>query len=314
MKYIILFIIIYLIISTIKNHQKKIVDNNATNYGNIIDRMIVLYLLCEGDKQKFKKNKSKYYNEKIYTDDIFLFDFDYKFKISLFDKIILFYLFYFYSSQFWILKLDCKKHMYKFIDFVINNYINQNPPKNINENMSKTICIHFRCSDSPFNRWSLYELVSLNFYKEAIKIALSKQKFNKIIILLCSTHKGDTYNIFNKKISENKSLLNQQYCRNYINEYINNLENYNIPIEIKCNNINTDFYYLKNSGCSIITAGSFALYGAYASNNLLIISKNLKNNNYRKNIILINNYTINHDAIKDYYNMNEMKKHINKML
>ena len=93
MKYLYIYIIgiiiiMYSIIYNIRYNQQKLVDNNATNYGNIIDRMIVLYLLCEGDKQRFKKNKSKYYNEKIYTDDIFLFDFDYKFKISSFDKII----------------------------------------------------------------------------------------------------------------------------------------------------------------------------------------------------------------------------------
>ena len=314
MKHIILYIIIIIIIilniiSDIRYNQQKLVDNNATNYGNIIDRMVVLYLLCEGDKQRFKKNKSKYYNEKIYTDDIFLFDFDYKFKISSFDKIILFYLFYFNIGNFWTIKLNCKKYMYKFIDFVINNYINQNPPENIN--LNDTICIHFRCADTPFNRMASYELVSSKFYKDAIKIALSKHKFNKIIILLCSTHKGDTHNIFYKKISEKKSLLNQQYCRNYINEYIDNLKNYNIPIEIKCSNINTDFYYLKNSGCSIIISGSFALYGAYASKKLLIMSESLKNNNHRENIILINKYTINHDKIKDYYDINEMKKHIN---
>ena len=40
------------------------------------------------------------------------------------------------------------------------------------------------------------------------------------------------------------------------------------------------------------------------------MSESLKNNNYRENIILINKYTINHDTIKDYYDMNEMKKHI----
>lgn len=306
--YIIIIFIIYLII---KQHQKKLIDNNATNYGNIIDRMVVIYLLSEGDKEKFKKYKSKYSNEKIYSDEIFLFDFDYKFKISLCDKIILFILFYFHFAIFFCyFNMESKKHIYKYIDFVINNYIKQNKIIE-NNNIQNSICIHFRCSDSPFNRLDLYELVTLDFYKEAIQIALYKHKFNKIIILGCYTHKGDNYNITNQIISKEKSIINQQYCNNFIIEYINGLKEFNIPIEFKCSNISQDFYYLKNAGCSIITSGSFALYGAYASNNLLIMSENLKKNNFRDNIIIIKDKIIKHSQVKNYYDMNEMKKHIN---
>ena len=318
MKYIIIILIIYSSIAFIKCNQEKLANNNYTNYGNIIDRMVILYLYCEGDKEKFKKLKNKYYNEEIYSDNIFLFDFDYKFKISLYDKIILFFLFYFYNTKLWQIKLDCKNHMYKFINFVINNYINQNQLINIDKNsLSETICIHFRCSDGPFNKLCLYELVSFNFYKEAIKIALSKQKISRIIILSSTKHRGDKHNIFNKNISKNQSLINQQYCSKYLNEYINRLKEYvkdlNISIEIESNNVSGDLYYLKNAYCSIITAGTFGLYGAYGSNNLLILSDNLKNNNYRDNIVIIKDNIIKHKNVKDYYDMNEMKEHITKI-
>lgn len=305
------YIIIFIIYLVIKQHQKKLIDNNTTNYGNIIDRMVVIYLLSEGDNKKLKKYKSKYYNEKIYTDNVFLFNFDYKFKISLYDKIILFILFYFHLPIFFsYFNIESKKHIYKYVDFVINNYIKQNKIIEDN-NIKNTICIHFRCSDIPFNRHNLYELVTVNFYKKAINIALSKYKFNKIIILSCYTHKGDNYSITNQTISEDKSIINQKYCNNFITEYINGLKEFNIPIEFKCSNISQDFYYLKNAGCSIITSGSFALYGAYASDNLLIMSENLKNNNFRDNIIIIKNKIIKHSQVKNYYDMNEMKKHIN---
>ena len=88
------------------------------------------------------------------------------------------------------------------------------------------------------------------------------------------------------------------------------LKEYNIPIEIKCNNISTDFYYLKHAGCSIVTAGTFGLYGAYASKNLLILSDNLKDNNFRNNIIVIHNNIIHHMNVKNYYDIDEMKKHM----
>jgi hypothetical protein len=315
MKYFILVLFIYLIITFIKYNQKKLANNNNTNYGNIIDRMIILYLYCEGDKDKFKKLKNKYYNKEIYKDDIFLFDFDYKFNISLHDKIILFFSLYFHCTNLWIIKLDCKNHMYKFIDFVINNYIKQNKIINLDNNLKETICIHFRCSDSPFNRCLLYELVTLNFYKEAIKIALSKQKISRIIILSSTKHRGDVNNIFLKKTSKNQSLINQEYCSEYLKEYIKGLkeylENYNILIEIKSNDISTDLYYLKNSACSIVTAGTFGLYGAYASNNLLILSDNVKNNIYRDNIVVIKDNIIKHKNVKDYYDLDEMKQYIN---
>ena len=303
---IILYIIIFLII---KIYIKiKIVDNNATNYGNIIDRMVILYLLSEGNKEKFKKYKSKHYNEKIYTDEIFLFDFDYKFKISLHDKIILFITFCFYNENLWCLNLEAKKHIYKYVDFVINNYIKQNKIIE-DDNIQNTICIHFRCSDSPFNRANKYELVTLKFYKEAINYALTKNKFNKIIFLSCNSHKG-TINALDY-LSNNQTIINQKYCINFIDEYIDKLKEFNIPIEFKCDNISQDFYYLKNAGCSIITAGTFALYGGFASNNLLIMSENLKNNNFRDNIYIIKNKIIKHLQVKNYYDIDEMNKHIN---
>jgi hypothetical protein len=315
MKYFILVLCIYLIIAFIKYNQKKLANINYTNYGNIIDRMTILYLYCEGDKDKFKKLKNKYYNEEIYKNNIFLFDFDYKFNISIQDKIILFFSLYFHCTNLWTIKLDCKKHMFKFIDFVLNNYINQNQLINLDNNLKETICIHFRCSDSPFNRCPLYELVTLNFYKEAIKIALFKQKISRIIILSSTKHRGDVNNIFLKKTSKNQSLINQEYCSEYLNEYIKGLkeylQNYNISIEIQSNNISIDLYYLKNAACSIVTASTFGLYGAYASNNLLILSDNLKNNNYRDNIVVIKDNIIKHKNVKDYYDLDEIKQYIN---
>lgn len=308
MKYIIIIIIICFL-SIIRNNNINISYINSGNYGNIIDRMIILYLLCEGDKEKFKKYKSKYYNEKIYSDEIFLFDFEYKFKISLYDKIILFILFYFHFP--WLgsyFKLDSTKYMYKYVVFVINNYIKQNKIIEDN-NIQNTICIHFRCSDGPFNRADKYELVTLKFYKEAINYALTKNKFNKIIFLSCNSHRGSINHINYNSI--NKVKKNENFCNTYLDKYINGLKKFNIPIEFKCGNISQDFYYLKNSGCSIITAGTFALYGAYASNNLLIMSENLKNNNFRDNIYIIKNKIIKHSQVEDYYDINEMNKHNN---
>jgi hypothetical protein len=269
--------------------------------------MVVLYLLCEGDKEKFKKYKSKYYNEKIYTDEIFLFDFEYKFKISLYDKIILFILFYFHfpslCSRF--LNIQSTKYRYKYFDFVIKNYIKKNKIIE-DDNIKNTICIHFRCSDGPFNKTRKYELVTIDFYKEAIKYALTKNKFNKIIFLSCNSHRG-SFNDVNYNSIE-KSKKNIIFCNKYLDKYINGLKEFNIPIEFKCDNISQDFYYLKNSGCSIITAGTFAFFGAFASNNLLILSENLKYNNFRDNIYLIKNKIIKHSQVKDYYDINEMTK------
>ena len=155
--------------SWVNNNYSVIIDPIIKPHEFYFDLNCLLHPKCfeiagevlkENPTYDLDKNKDKLeakifakiinYNEEIYTDDIFLFDFDYKFKISSFDKIILFYLFYFNIGNFWTIKLNCKKYMYKFIDFVINNYINQNPPENIN--LNDTICIHFRCADTPFNR------------------------------------------------------------------------------------------------------------------------------------------------------------------
>ena len=77
MTYLILFIVIIAIITiiciiinirNIRNKGKKIADSNYSNYGNIIDRMVGLYLLCEGDRYKFKQLKMKYFNEEATSD------------------------------------------------------------------------------------------------------------------------------------------------------------------------------------------------------------------------------------------------------
>ena len=109
MNYTILFIVIISIIGVIimvRNNGKMIADTNDSNYGNIIDRMIVLYLLCEGDRHKFKKLKTKYFNENIYTDAIFLFDFDYRFNITVSDRIILIIQLFFLSCFFLEIKFN----------------------------------------------------------------------------------------------------------------------------------------------------------------------------------------------------------------
>ena len=88
-KYSIIIILFLLIIIVLIQYQyKQIAMVNDNNYGNIIDRMLILYLYCEGDKEKFKKIKKENYNEDIYRDDIFLFDFEYRFKISIIEKIM----------------------------------------------------------------------------------------------------------------------------------------------------------------------------------------------------------------------------------
>lgn len=308
-KYSIVIILFILIIIVLIQYQyKQIAMVNDNNFGNIIDRMLILYLYCEGDKEKFKKIKKENYNEDIYRDDIFLFDFEYRFKISIIEKIKLYLLLNFYSPHLHTLEFDCKKHIKKYLDFIINNYIKLNEIKYDNE-IKDTICIHFRCSDSPFNRMISYNMVSMDFYKKAINIALTRRNFKKIIILSCNEHKG-TKNSINK-ITNEELEKSKEMCAKYIEEYVRGLNKMNIKIEIRCGNIGQDFYYLKNAGCSIVTAGTFGLYGALSSDNLLILSENIKNNNNRKNIVIIKGDIIYHSMVKDYYDMGEMKKLIN---
>ena len=128
---------------------------------------------------------------------------------------------------------------------------------------------------------------------------------NKIIFLSCNSHRGSINTVNYNSIE--KSKKNIIFCNKYLDKYINGLKEFNIPIEFKCGNISQDFYYLKNSGCSIITSGTFAFFGTFTSSNLLILSENL-NCYIRDNIYRIKNKIIKHSQVKDYYDINEMTK------
>jgi len=317
-----LIVIIIIIILYIFLYFVNIPDKNI---GNQIDRMISLHLLSKNIQIREFLFKYIAWNRDIYTKNLFRENEvikDYNLNIISTIEIFICYL----LSTLWASNRDYKILANDYLQTIVNNYIDEGKSldKIVEIDLSKTIVIHFRCSDIPFNRFINYNIYKYEWYKKALDYAINKSniKFEKIIIISCNNYKNYISKLFNP--SNNKTHLNTDMCKLYINEYVNNMKEFNLPIETQCNNIYQDFYILRNAACLITTTGSYGHYAGLSSKNLWITSSlNFKNNNNiflnfgcdsaftRKNTVIIPPIIIKHKDVKDYYNIDEMKDHIN---
>lgn len=118
--------------------------------------------------------------------------------------------------------------------------------------------IHFRCSDTPFNRHRSYHLLKYSWYYKAMNVALQYKSIQKIHILMCSSHR-----------SHPLSYL----CNNLVKDLQDFLHRiFGIPSIVICNSPDNDFSIMYNS--HVLIAGgisSFSFFAGLASDNLFIL-------------------------------------------
>ena len=156
--------------------------------------------------------------------------------------------------------------------------------------------IHFRCADTPFNKFPSYTFQKYSFFNKALSDIEEKiGKIEKITILSCSDHLSN---------EENKKS-----CNKYAELLKAELSDYN-P-ELKCNSNVDDFVSMFYAPAVISTISSFSFMSGYFGNGIYIQSNMLSQDNVEvcDNCELnYKGYNISHNKVDDYHNVDEVYK------
>lgn len=288
------------------------IDNR--NFGNLLDRMIGIYLLSGGNVERMRCYKRRlYYNPKNYPEAVFLptrketSQFP-KFKLSYSDYALVKLNTEYGISSLWTSPLQSKRYIIPYARQCIQKFIGE---KAVHEELADTICIHFRCSDIPFNRHPIYHIYNFQWYQKALDIAMHRNtNFKKIMLISCNMHRDPKGLLF---VNDETMKKNQAQCRYFLEQYVTQFQSFtSLPVEIRCSTIEQDLYNMHHAGCLICTTGSFAYYAGFASSdsNLMIVSETLGCGWKRPGMIVVPGGKINHAQVHDYYDKKEMQDHL----
>jgi len=187
--------------------------------------------------------------------------------------------------------------MKPIVNKILNNTFETSGLKRIVNNP----IIHFRCSDTPFLRYSGYHLQYYSFFKEALQLISSKlnKEIHEVDIMSCVSHKSDE--------------LQQKSCNTYassLKEYLNNL---GYKTNIICNSNIDDFANLFYSPAVITIGGSFSFIAGFFSNGIFISTEADKGKlcDVCKDFVLYE-YNLPHEDVKDYNDTNDVVTLLNQ--
>ena len=160
------------------------------------------------------------------------------------------------------------------------------------------VLIHFRCSDSPFNRINNYEMQRYRWYKKILTLASRHLPISKIVIMNC-THHMSGCDVKFRKCDKGR---NKTSCLSYVKL----LKNYLISlgydnVETMCGTVETDFVTMIKAPCLISPGSSMSLMAALVSKNLRFVSKKI---DYSRNkLFYIKPDVVPHSAVADYHDV-----------
>jgi hypothetical protein len=157
--------------------------------------------------------------------------------------------------------------------------------------------IHFRCSDTPFNKSDHYHFQKYSFFVNALEnLQTQIGIITDITLLSCTKH-----------IS---SEDDQKSCNRYSVSIKNILKNYNVHIE--CNSNVDDFVSMFYAPAVISTTSSFSFMSGFFGHGIFIQPNQMIGTGSCADCDNIyKNYNIPHDQVKDYHNFDEVYQLLN---
>lgn len=157
--------------------------------------------------------------------------------------------------------------------------------------------VHFRCSDSPFNKHNEYHIPkasSVTWMAQQIK----KRGYNKITMLSCNSHRS----------------LDQNSCQKYSEYYAQIFSDAGIEVQTQCNSILFDFALMVHSPVLVaLNASSFSFMAGVAKdpNNFIScnMGKEIKGKYYLQtnaDWVLDPAEPLLHSQVKDYNNTKDV--------
>ena len=271
-----------------KNIEEVAIGNHVSSYFYLLGFAFAKY-----ENFVYKECKKEIYK------NLFIKDFPDYINIEehkdIYEKLknnnIFYYFFYNYSPySLWNINDDKCIIYWNIMKPLIQKILNDAFIKN---NLNKEIkypIIHFRCSDSPFDK--SYEFSKYSFFKDAlenIKNTTNLLNDNKKIIILFN----------NKHRSKNKEM---NACNIYANDLINYINSLGYEAILESGTLTEDFVKMFYAPAVITTTSSYSFMSGYFGYGKFIVSRDCdKEFCYRK-------YALKHFNVKDYYNTDEVIK------
>ena len=299
-KYLIIFILIILFYTINKIIFVNQINENFENIDLNIGNYLVVYFYLIG--KSFLQDKDFYYKHKNYKfvndlpsyiplnktiqNQLIENNFTLAELIEEEKRIIL--------VGMWTIVNKRREQFWTIMKPLINEILDNAFKKN---NLKKTInvpVIHFRCSDTPFNRNGYYFFQKYRFFKDSLDEIkdLTHINYKKVKLLSCNFHKSND--------------KNSETCNVYANSLKEYLENIGYEVEIQCDSNIDDFATIFYAPAIISTCSSFSFIGGFFSNGIFISEGHYNCN--KKNgkcedcgTWLKQNYSIDHHDVEDYY-------------
>lgn len=165
--------------------------------------------------------------------------------------------------------------------------------------------IHFRCSDVPFARHNKYMLQNFAYFRNVLEKTGVRDKDHEIIIVSCNDYRA--------------GRKEQNICKNLIHHlqgYINGLGYRTLT---KCGPNMEDFAFIFYSPLVISTGGSFAFMSGFFGNGEFYSEGHVSPDNKGEtcgdcNEWMITGYSITHNQVPDYYNIDEVVRKLQGQL
>jgi len=293
MKNVFIAILLLFLLTFKHRKEKEGYENrfeNVGNIGNLICDYYYNYVMCilqKKDFEWFSDNEFiKLFPKKIiFNEDIYNKLKEKKIEYETYKD--------HHSLSFWNNKTNEQKIIHEIMQPYMYNIFNT---AFVNSNLKTKVdypIIHFRCADTPFMKHQDYYFQNYNYFKKGMEEIKQKVKFDKIVILSCSTHQS-TVGI-QKACATYSHLLKEA-----LNEY---------KVEIQCGNIVEDFVKMFYAPAVISTISSFSYMSGFFGGGVFIIPSSITNN--REIDELDSHYkgfNILHDSVSDYHNIDEVYK------
>jgi hypothetical protein len=306
-KYLTIFILIILFYTINKiifiNKINEKFENIDLNIGNYL--VVYFYLMCktflQGKDFYYKHKNYKFINDlpsyiplnKTIQNELIKNNFTLEELIIEEKRIIL--------VGMWTILNKRREQLWLIMKPLINEILDNAFKKN---NLKKEInvpVIHFRCSDTPFNRNEYYFFQKYKFFKDSLDDIkeMTKVNYKKVKLLSCNFHKSND--------------KNSKTCNVYASSLKEYLENIGYEIDIQCDSNIDDLATIFYAPAIISTSSSFSFIGGFFSNGIFISEghyncskKNEKCNDCGK--WLKKNYSIDHIDVEDYYDTSNVIK------
>jgi len=201
------------------------------------------------------------------------------------------------GNGFW--KISDYKHemIHKIMKRTMNDIFNE---VFIKLNLKKQVLypvIHFRCADTPFNKFPSYHFQKYDYFNKALSDIEKKIGIvQNVTILACFDHLSNEDN--------------KKSCNRYV-QLLKKKLNYTVHIE--CNSNVDDFVTMFYAPAVISTTSSFSFMAGYFGNGIFIQPNMLFNDieSCTDCSNIYKNYNISHDQVKDYHDIDEVYKLLN---